>query len=110
MTAVIRFPEALFRASIIIRSSIRLSLTGVQVGWTTNTSLPRIFSSILTLISPSLNLPTKHSESLILRYLQIFLANSGLALPVTTANLSIIENQMVNEKAEAEVKVETSLT
>ncbi len=41
-------------ASIIRISSIRLSLVGAQVDWITNTSLPRTFSLISMLISPSL--------------------------------------------------------
>src|SRR6202521_1561388 len=53
MTAVTRPAEARRRASRMMKSSIRCSLTGGLVGWITKTSWPRIESSILTLISPS---------------------------------------------------------
>ena len=48
--------EALERlkASSMTSSSIRFSLTGGQVGWTTNTSAPRTLSWIWNQISPSL--------------------------------------------------------
>ena len=36
--------EARFSASIMMSSSIRLSFTGEQVDWTTNTSEPRTVS------------------------------------------------------------------
>ena len=41
MTAVMRPAEARRQASIMMSSSIRLSLTGLQVDCTRNTSLPR---------------------------------------------------------------------
>ena len=44
ITAVILAAEARFMASIMMRSSIRLSLTGEQVDWTTKTSEPRTVS------------------------------------------------------------------
>src|SRR3979411_623416 len=53
MTAVTLPAEARLRASRMMKSSIRCSFTGGDVGWMTNTSCPRIESSILTLISPS---------------------------------------------------------
>ena len=40
--------DARLRASIITRSSIRLSFTGVEVGWTTKQFTPRMFSWIST--------------------------------------------------------------
>ena len=43
----------------MINSSIRFSLTGGQVGWTRNTSRPRMSSSILQEISPSGKLPSE---------------------------------------------------
>ncbi len=45
--------DARLSASIISISSIRLSLVGAQVDCSTNTSLPRTFSSISTITSPS---------------------------------------------------------
>ena len=41
----------------MMSSSIRLSLTGLQVDWTTNTSLPRTVSYRETKISPSEKVP-----------------------------------------------------
>jgi hypothetical protein len=73
--------DALLKASIMIKSSIKFSLTGVQVGWTTNTSTPRTLSSIAQLISPSENLDTLALPTGIPRYLAISAAKSGLALP-----------------------------
>ena len=46
ITAVRREAEDRRKASSRIRSSMTWSLTGEQVGWTTNTSAPRTFSSI----------------------------------------------------------------
>ena len=46
LTAVIVLAEDLFRASITKRSSIILSLAGLEVDWITNTLLPLIFSFI----------------------------------------------------------------
>ena len=48
--------EALFSASIMMSSSMRCRFTGLDVGCTTKTSMPRTLSTICTLISPSLNL------------------------------------------------------
>ncbi|MNY42525.1 hypothetical protein D3C86_1774230 [compost metagenome] len=56
-----RLAEERRKASAITTSSIRLSLVGAQVGWIRKTSLPRTFSLISTLISPSENLPTETS-------------------------------------------------
>ena len=47
-----------FSASTITSNSIRLSLVGAQVDCRTKTSLPRTFSRISTMTSPSENLPT----------------------------------------------------
>ena len=52
---LIRDAEARRTASMIRSSSIRFSLTGVQVDWTTKTSRPRTFSWTSTITSPSLN-------------------------------------------------------
>ncbi|CFO05094.1 Uncharacterised protein [Bordetella pertussis] len=45
--------EARRRASTITMISIRLSFVGAQVGCSTKTSLPRTFSLISTITSPS---------------------------------------------------------
>ena len=45
-------------ASIMMSSSIRLSLTGLQVDWMTNTSHPRTVSLMETETSPSAKLVT----------------------------------------------------
>ncbi len=47
---------ALFKASHIINTSIKFSLTGLEVDCTTKMWFPRTESSILRLISPSANL------------------------------------------------------
>ena len=59
--AVMRVAEERRKASAITTSAIRLSLVGAQVGWMMKTSLPRTFSLISALISPSENLPTEAS-------------------------------------------------
>src|SRR6266542_328438 len=81
MTAVTRPAEARRRASRMMKSSIRFSLIGWQVGWTTNTSWPRIESWILTSISPSGKRRTRGSVSGTDSSREISSANSGLALP-----------------------------
>ena len=58
MTAVTLAADARWHASAMIKSSIRFSFTGGQVGCTMKTSRPRTFSMISTLISPSLKRPT----------------------------------------------------
>src|SRR5690606_2172246 len=55
MTTLIVLAEARFRASIMIRTSIRWSLTGAQVDWMTKQSHPRTLSSRRIWISPSEN-------------------------------------------------------
>ena len=65
----------------MMRSSIRLLFTGVQVDWTTNTSLPRTVSYRETKISPSEKVPTSASPSLVPISLQISSASLGLELP-----------------------------
>jgi hypothetical protein len=56
--------DARLHASAMISSSIRLSFTGGQVGCTMKTSLPRTFSMISTLTSPSLKRPTNARPTL----------------------------------------------
>jgi hypothetical protein len=43
MTALMRSAEARLSASTMMSSSIRFSLVGAQVDWTTNTSRARTF-------------------------------------------------------------------
>jgi len=81
MTAVIRPALALLAASIMIKSSIRLSLTGADVDWMMNKSLPRTVSSMCTLISPSLNWPTSMPPSSVFNFLAIASARGRLELP-----------------------------
>ena len=77
--------EALRIASIMISSSIRLSLTGLQVDWTIKTSLPRTGSYTEMEHSPSANCETQALPTLRLSSLQMLLARAGLELPVKTA-------------------------
>src|SRR5690242_18165449 len=81
MTAVTRPAEARRRASRMMNSSIRCSLTGGEVGWMTNTSCPRIESSILTLISPSGKWRRRGSVSWTSRISAMRAARAGLAPP-----------------------------
>ena len=60
---MIRRADARRSASMQISSSIRLSLAGKLVDWTTNTSSPRTFSWISTKISMSAKRRTMHSAS-----------------------------------------------
>src|SRR6266567_333246 len=81
MTAVTLPAEARRRASRMMKSSIRCSFTGGDVGWITNTSCPRIESSILTLISPSGKCLRRGSVSGTSSFSEMRAARSGLALP-----------------------------
>ncbi len=83
-----RAAEERFSASIITSSSIRLSLVGAQVDCSTNTSLPRTFSSSSTITSPSENLPTMARPSDRFRCFATSCASFGLALPVNTISRS----------------------
>ena len=80
--------EARFSASTITSTSIRLSLVGVQVDCSTNTSLPRTFSSSSTITSPSLKRPTVARPSWMFRCCTTSSASFGFALPVNTIRLS----------------------
>ncbi len=79
-----RSAEARLSASTMISSSIRFSLVGAQVDWTTNTSRARTFWLISTVTSPSEKRPTRAAPSEVPRWLAISAANPGLALPVKT--------------------------
>src|SRR5713226_9615836 len=81
MTAVTLPAEARRSASRMMKSSIRCSFTGGEVGWMTNTSCPRIESSILTLISPSGKRRRRGSVSGTSSLVEISCASPGLALP-----------------------------
>ena len=82
MTAVMRPALARRHASTMMSSSMRLSLTGLQVDWMRNTSLPRTVSYRETEASPSAKLLTSLSPSLVPMILQMSAASLGLALPV----------------------------
>src|ERR1700722_7886333 len=69
-------------------NSINVSLAGGQVGCRMKTSRPRTFSINSTLISPSLNLPTKARPSGVCRLRAISCANAGFALPANKASVS----------------------
>ena len=71
-------------------SSIRLSLQGVHVGWMIKTSLPRTFSIISTLTSPSLKRPTWASPKSIRKRSATRLARTGCALPVKIFNSATV--------------------
>src|SRR5438309_489767 len=81
MTAVTLPAEARLSASRMMKSSIRCSFTGGDVGWMTNTSCPRIESSILTLISPSGKCRSRGSVRGTPSLSEMRSASSGLALP-----------------------------
>ena len=76
-----RRADARLNASSMTSSSIRLSLTGGQVGWMTKTSWPRTFSLIWTYISPSEKRETSASPSESWRCLAISSASGRFALP-----------------------------
>ncbi len=82
--------DARFRASTINMISIRLSLVGAQVDCNTKTSLPRTFSLISTMTSPSENFDTSTLPSGMPNCLATPAARAGLALPVKTIMLSLI--------------------
>src|ERR1700686_1743137 len=84
MAAVIRPADARLSASTMIMSSISVSLLGVQVDCSTNTSLPRTFSWISTWISPSEKRLTIALPRGIPRILTTSCASAGFALPVNT--------------------------
>src|SRR4051812_16582784 len=87
MTAVIEDADARRSASHMIKSSIKLSFTGEQVGWITYVSRPRTFSRISQNVSPSLKRDTRASPSGVSSTFAISVANAGLALPVNKQNL-----------------------
>src|SRR2546427_504475 len=72
-------------ASISTSSSIRFSALGAQVGWITNTSCLRTFSSISTCTSPSEKCETSALPGRTPSSLQMFCARRLLALPEKTS-------------------------
>ena len=79
--AVIEAADARRSASVMIRSSIRLSFAGAQVDCTTYASTPRTFSLISTHTSPSLKRETLILERGISRWFAISFARAGLPFP-----------------------------
>ena len=87
-----RSADARLMASVRISSSISFwstdrcwfPLEDAQVGWTTNTSLPRTESMTSTITSPSLKRPTIALPNGIARCETISSANARFALPVKT--------------------------
>jgi len=84
MTAVMRPAEARRKASIMMSSSIRLLLTGLQVDCTTNTSQPRTDSLMETETSPSAKAVTVLSPRSSPSSAQIPFAKGTLAFAVKT--------------------------
>src|SRR5579885_407455 len=79
-----RAAEALLKLSSMISSSMRFSLTGGQVGWTTKMSRPRTSSSMRTEISPSGKLARVILPRVSPRQWAIFSARGMLARPLKT--------------------------
>src|SRR5215510_5302782 len=76
-----RFAEARLNASNMSKSSIKLLFPGAEVDCRTNTSAPRTFSLISTLLSPSLKVSTTAFPNGTFRYWLISSAKGGLELP-----------------------------
>src|SRR6185295_862183 len=89
MTAVMRIAEARLNASSMSKSSIKLLLPGAEVDCRTNTSAPRTFSLISTLLSPSLNVSTTAFPKGTLRYWLISAARGGLEFPANIFSSAI---------------------
>jgi hypothetical protein len=81
MMAVTRLAEASRQVSSRMSSSMRLVFAGAQVGWITNTSMPRTFSPSSTSTSPSLNVRTSARPGSRSRYAQMARISSGCAFP-----------------------------
>ena len=77
-----RRADARLIASTMMQSSIRFSLVGAQVGWTTKMSRARTFCWISTSTSPSEKRPTFALPSSIPRLAAIWRASTGLAFPL----------------------------
>src|SRR5271169_5236103 len=76
--------EARFKASIMIKSSRILELTGVENGWMTKVSRLRTLSRILTKVFSLENWKTWQLPSGMPRYSTTALARAGWAFPVKT--------------------------
>src|SRR5689334_1218747 len=86
-----RRAEARRAASIITKSSTRLSFTGGQVLCTMKISAPRTFSRSLVLTSPSGKRPTSARPAGTLRYSQISFVKAAFELPLKTlSSLDIV--------------------
>src|SRR5574340_1658676 len=81
--------DARFSASTITITSIRVSFVGWQVDCSTNTSLPRTFSRISTITSPSETRATVARPRWMFRWRATSLARRGLAFPLNTIKLSM---------------------
>src|SRR6188474_1044155 len=88
IAAVTRAADARFNASTSTSTSIRLSFGGEQIDCSTNTSLPRTFSSTSTMTSPSENRPTLALPKWMFRCCTTSAASFGVALPVNTIKRS----------------------
>src|SRR5688500_15024944 len=99
MTAVMRSAEARLQLSIMMRSSIRLSLTGGQVGWTRKMSRPRMSSSTLQKFSPSGNFPSVISARGKCRKLQMLLASGRFAWPekIFSSRIEVLQQSVIDE-------------
>jgi hypothetical protein len=84
MTAVIRFAEASFAASIMISSSITLRSTGSQPVWMRNTSAPRIDSSYRQYVSPFAKVFTCTAPSFTPNRSEMSWARSGFDRPANS--------------------------
>src|SRR5262249_61636481 len=76
-----RFAEARLNASNMSKSSIKLLFPGDEVDCRTNTSVPRTFSLISTLLSPSLKVSTTAFPNGTFKYWLISSAKGGLEFP-----------------------------
>src|SRR6201988_5276355 len=91
-----RLAEARLSASTMITSSIRLSLVGAQVDCSTKTSLPRTFSLISTITSPSEKRDTTARPSGMFKCCTTACASFGLALPEKTIKSSDTREETID--------------
>ncbi len=90
-----RVAEARRSASSMMSSSIKWSLTGWEVLCRTNTSAPRMLSSICTLTSESAYVPILQLPNGVPKCLATDLAKFGLAFPLKSIMRSFfIENPL----------------
>ena len=96
---------ARLKLSSMISSSIRFSLTGGQVGWTTKMSRPRTSSSMRTEISPSGKFASVILPSGSPSAWAIFSASGMLARPLKTLSLLLLFMVPLEDE---EIKAQTS--